>query len=64
MCTKTLYFQVSYVLSGQGIIFFNIKVYSRFPRVGKNVKPQTLEGYNFQNNDFRNFFFAPSFLTH
>lgn len=30
-------------------------------RKRKNMKPLTLEGYNFQNNDLRKFIFAPSF---
>jgi len=32
-------------------------------RMRINLKSQTLEGYNFQNNDFRKLFFVPSYST-
>lgn len=32
-------------------------------RMLKNIKLQTSEGYNFQNNNLHTFFFIPSYLT-
>ena len=52
------------------LITFKIKIsrssawyYSSVERTRINVKSLTLGRYNFQNNHFRKFFFAPSFLT-